>query len=100
MHKEFMMSMIGELTYSMGFRINQKEDTIIISQIRYARNLVKKFSLENSSHKRTPVATHAKVTKCDVRTNANITMYHTMTGSLLYLTASRPDIAFDVEVCA
>ncbi|XP_065619112.1 secreted RxLR effector protein 161-like [Quercus suber] len=28
------------------------------------------------------------------------TLYHSMIGSLLYLTASRPDIAFSVRVCA
>jgi len=29
----------------------------------YAKNIVKKFFLENASHKRTPAATHLKLTK-------------------------------------
>jgi len=39
------------------------EDTIFISQSKYAKNIVKKFGLNNASHKRTLAATHLKLTK-------------------------------------
>jgi hypothetical protein len=39
------------------------EDTIFISQSKYAKNIVKKFGLDNASHKRTPAATHLKLSK-------------------------------------
>ncbi|CAM8880652.1 unnamed protein product [Rhodiola kirilowii] len=66
----------------------------------YAKNLIKKFDLEKASHKRTPVATHLKITKDEAGTKVDQTMYMSMIGSLLYLTASRPDIAYAVGVCA
>ncbi|CAM8931943.1 unnamed protein product [Rhodiola kirilowii] len=100
MQKEFKMSMVGEMNYFLGLQVTQKEDGIFISQSKYAKNLIKKFDLEKASHKRTPAATHIKVTKDDAGTKVDQTLYRSMIGSLLYLTASRPDIAYAVGVCA
>ncbi|XP_057418158.1 secreted RxLR effector protein 161-like [Lotus japonicus] len=54
----------------------------------------------SASHKRTPAATHIKLTKDESGTDVDQSPYRSMIGSLLYLTASRPDIAFFVGVCA
>ncbi|CAM8929100.1 unnamed protein product [Rhodiola kirilowii] len=93
------MSMVGEMNYFFGLQVTQKEDGIFISQSKYAKNLIKKFDLEKASHKRTPAATHLKITKDDAGTKVDQTLYRSMIGSLLYLTASRPDIAYAVGVC-
>ncbi|MCH79544.1 gag-protease polyprotein [Trifolium medium] len=63
MKSEFEMSLVGELTYFLGLQVKQMEDTIFISQSKYAKNMVKKFGMENAGHKRTPAATHLKLTK-------------------------------------
>jgi hypothetical protein len=67
------------------------EDTIFISQSKYAKNIVKKFGLDNASHKRTPAATHLKLSKDENGVGVDQSLYRSMIGSLLYLTASRPD---------
>jgi hypothetical protein len=100
MQSEFEMSLVGELTYFLGLQIKQMEDTIFISQSKYARNVVKKFGMENSSHKRTPAPTHLKLTKDEKGMDVDQSLYRSMIESLLYLTASRPDITFVVGVCA
>ena len=41
MQSEFEMSMVGELSYFLGFQIKQMDDSIFISQSKYARNIVK-----------------------------------------------------------
>jgi hypothetical protein len=61
MQSEFEMSLVGELTYFLGLQVKQMEDTILISQSKYAKNIVKKFGMDNTSHKRTPAATHLKL---------------------------------------
>ncbi|CAM8925842.1 unnamed protein product [Rhodiola kirilowii] len=93
------MSMVGEMNYFLGLQVTQKEDDIFISQSKYAKNLIKKFDLEKASHKRTPAATHIKITKDEAGTKVDQMLYRSMIGSLLYLTASRPDIAYVVGVC-
>ncbi|CAM8965248.1 unnamed protein product [Rhodiola kirilowii] len=100
MQSEFKMSMVGEMCYFLRLQVKQKVDSIFISQSKYARNLIKKFDLEKASHKRTPTATHVKITKDEAGTSVDQTLYRSMIGSLLYLTASRPDIAHAVGVCA
>ncbi|TYK00141.1 gag-pol polyprotein [Cucumis melo var. makuwa] len=60
---EFEMSMVGELSCFLGLQIKQKNDGIFISQEKYARSMVKKFGLEQARNKRTPAATHVKLTK-------------------------------------
>ncbi|GAA0156052.1 hypothetical protein LIER_13635 [Lithospermum erythrorhizon] len=60
MKVEFDMSMVGELKYFLGFQINQMENSIFISQAKYAKSMVKKFGLETSKSKRIPFATHVK----------------------------------------
>ncbi|CAM8905579.1 unnamed protein product [Rhodiola kirilowii] len=94
------MSMVGEMNYFLGLQVIQKEDGIFISQSKYAKNLIKKFELEKASHKRTPSATYLKITKDDAGIKVSQTLYRSMIGSLLYLTASRPNIAYAVGVCA
>ncbi|CAM8987027.1 unnamed protein product [Rhodiola kirilowii] len=99
MQSEFKMSMVGELSYFLGLQVKQKMDGIFISQSKYDRKLIK-FDLEKAAHKRTPAATHVKITKDEAGTSVDQTLYMSMIESLLYLTTSRPDIAHAVGVYA
>ncbi|KAL0561768.1 hypothetical protein IC582_002209 [Cucumis melo] len=94
------MSMVGELSCFLGLQIKQRSEGIFISQEKYARNIVKKFELEQSRHKRTLTATHVKITKDTNDTTVDHKLYRSMIKSLLYLTATRPDIVYVVGICA
>ena len=58
----FEMSMVGKLTYFLGLQVKQTDSGIYISQAKYARNLVKRFGLDNAAHSRTPMAANVKLT--------------------------------------
>jgi isocitrate lyase len=60
MQSEFEMSLVGELSYFLGLQVKQMEDSIFISQSKCAKNIVKKFGMDNATHKRTPAPTHLK----------------------------------------
>ncbi|CAM8923569.1 unnamed protein product [Rhodiola kirilowii] len=98
MQSEFKMSMVGEMCYFLGLQVKQKADDIFISQSKYDRNLIKKFDLEKATHKRTPAATHVKITKDEAGTSVDQILYRSMIGSLQYVTASTPDITHVVGV--
>ncbi|KAA0066740.1 gag-pol polyprotein [Cucumis melo var. makuwa] len=100
MQSEFEMSMVGELLCFLGLQIRQKNDDIFISQKKYARNIVKKFGLEQARNKRTPATTHVKLTKDIEGAEVDHKLYRSIVGSLLYLTASRPDIAYAMGIYA
>ena len=94
------MSMLGELTYFLGLQVKQTDLGIHINQVKYARNLVKRFGLDNATHAKTPMAANAKLTNNPSDESVAVTLYRSMIGCLLYLTASRPNIAFSVGVCS
>ena len=100
MKKMFEMSMFGELTYFLGLQVKQTDSGIYINQAKYARNLVKRFGFEKAAHARTPMAANVKQTNDPLSESVDVTLYRSMIGCLLYLTASRPDIAFSVGVCS
>ena len=97
---EFEMSLDRELTYSLGLQARRTNSRIFISQAKYAKNLVSKFELGTTKHRRTPIGIHAKITKYEAGSNINSTLYISMIGSLLYLTVSRLDVCYNMGVCA
>ena len=100
MQVEFKMSMIRELTHFLGWQIRQLDSGIFLSQSKYAKNLVKKFGLESASSVRTPMSPNVKLTVDLLGKSIDSSLYRSMISSFLYLTASRLDISYSVEVCA
>ena len=100
MKREFEMIMVGELNFFLGLQVKQQKDGIFISQEKYAKNLVKRFGLDFKKHTSTPMRSSVKLSLNATGVDVDPTLYRSMIGSLLYLTASRSDIAFSVVVCA
>ena len=100
MKKEFEISMVGELTFFLGLQVKQKKEGIFVSQEKYARNIVKKFGLDSKKHASTPMSSSTKLNVDSSGVEVSPTLYRSIIGRLLYLTASRPDFTFSVGVCA
>ncbi|CAM8927908.1 unnamed protein product [Rhodiola kirilowii] len=100
MESEFEMSMVGELTFFLGIQVRQLENGTEISQQKYLGDVVKKYGLGGSKHVNTPSSPNESLVKDDGSPKTDATIYRGMIGSLLYLTASRPDIMFSVCQCA
>ena len=100
MQSRYEMSMMGELTYFLGLQVSQKENGVFICQAKYIRDLLKKYNLEDSAPAKTPMPTATKLDQDKSGKKVEITSYRGMIGSLLYLTASRPDIMFSTCLCA
>jgi hypothetical protein len=84
--------MIGELPYFLGLQVNQSSAGIFISQEKYLKEMLKKFQMEDSSPISTPMVVGCKLSKDDISSNVDQRTYHSMIGSLIYITTSRPDI--------
>ena len=100
MHSKFEMSMMGELNYFLGLQVKQVQNGIFISQTKYIFDLLKKFDLVECSPAKTPMPTATKLELNTKEKCVDISSYRGMVGSLLYLTASRPDIMFATCLCA
>ena len=55
MQSKFELSLMGELKFFLGLQVNQRLDGIFICQSKYLKELLKKYSMEDSASTRTPV---------------------------------------------
>ncbi|GJW32683.1 putative ribonuclease H-like domain-containing protein [Tanacetum coccineum] len=100
MKSRFQMSSMGELTFFLGLQVKQKPDGIFISQDKYVAEILKKFDFANVKTASTPIETQKPLVKDEEASDVDVHLYRSMIGSLMYLTASRPDIMFAVCACS
>ncbi|GJS62330.1 putative ribonuclease H-like domain-containing protein [Tanacetum coccineum] len=100
MHKRFQMSSMGELTFFLGLQVKQQPDGIFISQDKYVADILKKFDFLSIRTATTPIESNKPLVKDEDGVDVDVHVYRSMIGSLMYLTASRPDIMFAVCACA
>nr|GFB44646.1 hypothetical protein [Tanacetum cinerariifolium] len=98
MHKRFQMSSMGELTFFLELQVKQKDDEIFISQDKYVADILKKFDFTTVKTASTPMEPNKTLIKDAEAEDVDVHLYRSIIGSLMYLTASRPDIMF--VVCA
>ncbi|GJR14412.1 putative ribonuclease H-like domain-containing protein [Tanacetum coccineum] len=94
MKSRFQMSSMGEHTFFLRLQVKQKEDGIFISQDKYVAEILKKFDFVNVKTASTPIETQKPLVKDEEASDVDVHLYRSMIGSLMYLTASRPDIMF------
>ncbi|GJS71387.1 putative ribonuclease H-like domain-containing protein [Tanacetum coccineum] len=100
MHDKFQLSSMGELSFFLGLQVQQKSDGIFISQDKYVAEILKKFDFVTVKTASTPMEPNKALIKDEEAEDVDVHLYRSMIGSLMYLTASRPDITFAVCACA
>ncbi|GJV01872.1 putative ribonuclease H-like domain-containing protein [Tanacetum coccineum] len=100
MKGEFEMSAMGEMTFFLGLQVKQLPDGTFISQDRYVKDMLTKFDMESVRTATTPYEAAKTKLKDETDPPVNVHLYRSMIGSLMYLTASRPDIMFAVSACS
>ncbi|GJY69720.1 putative ribonuclease H-like domain-containing protein [Tanacetum coccineum] len=100
MKGEFEMSAMGEMSFFLGLQVKQLPDGIFISQDKYVKDMLTKFDMESVRTATTPYEAAKTKLKDETDPPVNVHLYRSMIGSLMYLTASRPDIMFAVSACS
>jgi hypothetical protein len=101
MRGSFEMSAMGELNFFLGLQVDQKKDGFFIHQTKYVQDILKRFGMEETSPMNTPIPVNHQLGAIVINDEeVDPTQYRAMIGSLMYLTASRPDIMFAVCICA
>jgi hypothetical protein len=76
----------------LGLCICHQDKGIFISQTKYIKEMLKKFGMVYCNPVSTPMQTSFKLSKDDKSKDAYHRLYRSTIGSLLYVTASRPDV--------
>jgi hypothetical protein len=100
MMQKYEMSMIGKMSCFLGVQVKQSSDGIFINQAKYTREMIARFGVEKERTVSVPMSPGWKIHSDPEGKPVNPTEYRALIGSLLYLTASRPDISYAVGVCA
>ena len=98
MEQVFEMTDLGEMSYFLGMEVHQKQNEIFICQQKYAKEILKKFKMEECKSTSTPMNQKEKFCKEDGAEKVDEGLYRSMIGCLMYLTATRPDIMHVVSL--
>lgn len=96
MKSMFDMTGLGELRYFLGLEICQTDGGIFMSQKKYLEDTLKRFNMLTSKVAETPMNINEKLSSDDDSGMADATLYMSLVGRLIYVTHSRPDVAFSV----
>lgn len=94
----FEMTDLGLMSFFLGLEVKQDQDAVFICQKKYAREILKKFCMENCSSTTTPMNQKEKFSKDDGADKVDEQKFRSLIGCLMYLTATRPDIMFSVSL--
>jgi hypothetical protein len=102
LEKEFALKDLGELHYFLRIEVKRTSEGLLLTQQRYAANVIKRANMEKSKAIDTPISTAEKLSLSDGMRLGPIdsTKYRSMVGALQYLTLTKLDISFAVnKVC-
>ncbi|XP_059668866.1 uncharacterized mitochondrial protein AtMg00810-like [Cornus florida] len=96
MARVFEMTNIGIMAYYLGIEVKQMKDGIFIHQEGYAKEILKKFKMEDCKLVNTPMEVGIKLSRDEDGETVDPTFFKSLVGSLRYLTCTRLDILFTV----
>ncbi|GJX01065.1 hypothetical protein Tco_0184978 [Tanacetum coccineum] len=94
------LSMMGKISFFLRLQISQSSRGIFINQSKYALESLKKYAYESCDPVDTPMVEKSKLDEDKEGKTVDPSHYRGMIGTLLYLTASRPDLQFAICMCA
>jgi hypothetical protein len=100
MMKTFDMTDLGKMKHFLGVEVTQNDEGIFMCQHRYAKEILERFGMTNSNAVCSPIVTGTKLSKHDKGNEVDPTQFKQIVGSLMYLTATRPDLMFAVNMIA
>nr|GEZ47175.1 retrovirus-related Pol polyprotein from transposon TNT 1-94 [Tanacetum cinerariifolium] len=99
MSSKFQMSMMGQMSFFLGLQVSQSPRGIFINQSKFALEILNKFGMDSCDLVDTPMVDQLKLDEDPLRIPVDQTRFRSIVGSLMYLTASRPDLVFVVCMC-
>ncbi|CAN0840831.1 Retrovirus-related Pol polyprotein from transposon TNT 1-94 [Linum grandiflorum] len=100
LHHAFQLKELGNLAYFLGLEIQRSDHGLFVCQHKYILDLLREAQFANYKPALTPMEQHLKLRSSsgDSLTAYESTMYRSLVGSLIYLTSTRHDISYAVQI--
>ncbi|KAJ9703116.1 hypothetical protein PVL29_004756 [Vitis rotundifolia] len=95
---KFEMKNLGGLKYFLGIEVARSKKGIFISQRKYVLNLLMKVGLLKCKPVDMPIVQNHRLGEYSNQVSADKVRYQRLVGKLIYLSHTRPDIAYVVSV--
>jgi histone deacetylase 1/2 len=97
--KDFALKDLGNLHYFLGIEVQREGNNMLLSQAKYARDILNRMGMINCKPAATPLPSSEKLSGHEGTPLGaeESTKYRSIVGALQYLTLTRPDLAFSVN---
>jgi Reverse transcriptase (RNA-dependent DNA polymerase)/Integrase core domain len=96
--EEFEMKNLGGLKYFLGIEVVRTKEGISLSQRKYVLDLLTETGMLDCKPVDTPVVQNLKLGDCPDQVPTNKERYQRLVGKLIYLSHTKPDIAYAVSL--
>jgi hypothetical protein len=96
--QQFEMKDLGSLSYFLGLEVSSDQNGYYLSQAKYASDLFSRAGLTDCKIVDSPLEMNVKLRATDGELLSDATLYRQLVGSLIYLTVTRPDLAYAVHL--
>lgn len=95
---QFHMKDLGDIRYFLGIEVDRTTDGIFLSQKKSLHDLLAEYNMTHRKPLKLPMDSHLKLTESVGDPLPEPVAYQKLVGKLIYLTLTRPDIAFPIHV--
>jgi histone deacetylase 1/2 len=102
LNNDFALKDLGDLHFFLGIEVKKINDGLLLTQEKYATELLAKVGMTQCTTCPTPMSSTEKLSLTDGNPlgSNDVTTYRSIVGALQYLTLTRPDLSYSVnKVC-